>query len=149
MATVETIAVQEAYVDPSWNSRDGSFDIMLLKLASASSAQWVPVNSNPAFPTFSSGIEIEALGIGRTARFSGLASDLQIKSMLAISRNACTALIKTGNSTGAFKTLNNNHMCFSDYGFNSGGQCLGDEGGPLVQVGSVLANDILVGVMSR
>ena len=148
MATVETIEIQEAYINPSWDDQDGSFDIMLLKLERPSTAQWVRVNSNTAFPSVSSGVEIEALGIGRTARTSRLATDLQIKSILVISPNSCKALIKTGNSTGAFKTLTNSHMCVKDYRFN-GGQCLGDEGGPLVQVGSALGNDILVGVMSR
>lgn len=148
-STPEVIEISQSYIHPSWNSQDSSYDIMVLKLAARATAEWVLVNSNIAYPAINSAPQIEALGIGRTSRTSALSSTVHVKSLIAIASTSCTALIKTGNSTGTYKTLTSDHQCFTDYSFSSGGQCFGDQGGPMVQVGNAVTNDVLVAVMSK
>jgi len=128
--------------------------MMLLKLKSRSSVQWVRVNARQSIPGESGNdADIEMIGIGRTSRTSGFAEDLQIKTLIALAESACSAVLTVGNSTGAYRDLSDDHKCFSDLQFRSGGQCFGDEGGPMVQVavGGVASatNDTVVAVLSR
>ncbi len=148
-STPQVIQISQSFIHPSWNSRDSSYDIMVLKLAARATAQWVFMNSNISYPVLNTAPLIEAIGIGRTSRTSGLSSTVHVKSLIAIPSTSCTALIKTGNSTGTYKTLTGDHQCFTDYTFDSSGQCFGDQGGPMVQVGNTVTNDVLVAVMSK
>lgn len=124
---------------------------MVVKLAESANATPVNVNSDLSVPsTTALATEIEALGIGHTTPSVGsdLATTLQFKPMLAIVPMACLALLKTGNSTGTYRSQASDHQCFSDYR-NYGGQCLFDEGGPMVEMGTFPTNDVVVAVMSR
>ena len=147
-STFEEFDIVGTYTHPSYVSTTGSYDVMVVKLGGSSTAQWARVNADPAFPPTSSAYQIEAVGIGQTSLASGLPANLQFSSLLAISPPACLALIRTGNSTGAYKTQIPDHQCFTDYR-DFGGQCFYDEGGPLVEVGRTVTDDILVAVMAR
>lgn len=123
---------------------------MIVKLESPSTAQWVTVNSDPAFPPENPAVEIDAIGIGQTSySATGLATTLQQIPLIAIVDEACNILIQVSEATGPlFRNLPSDQMCLTDYSVGMDGQCTGDEGGPMVETGETVSDDTIVGVMA-
>jgi Trypsin len=145
------IGISSSYTHPSWNFDTSAFDVMVVKLVRSTNLQWVTLNSDSSFPSTSKAVEIEALGIGRTSiESAALAGNLQIKPMIAISSMSCNALIRSGNAAGPYYDIliRPDQGCFTDYYMKFGGQCKGDEGGPMVEYAANVIDDRLVAVMS-
>ena len=132
------IAVEEVYPHPSWDGTTGTHDVMLVKLAASSSAQWVKVNSDSSIPTYGGNqSQVEAIGIGATSSTAtGTAANLQVIDLVHITDQNCFALVQgivSGNFNSFFTSLPSDHLCITNYGMTMDGQCSGDEGGPMIR----------------
>jgi hypothetical protein len=145
----ETIGIDEYYPHPDYKDFSGEYDVMIVKLVSSSSAQWAAVNSDSSFPPVVPATEIDAVGIGFTSTDSGFASTVQHKPLIYIAPQACHALVQVSQAPPGqlFKQVPVDHMCLTDYS-QADGQCTGDQGGPMVEMGNLTSADVIIGVMA-
>ena len=134
------IGVDEIYVQPSWDSSTGAYDVMLLKLSSASTIRPATFNTDSAFPDALSAAQISVLGIGT-------GTILQSASLVYISDQLCFAYLKAGGAQGSlYRNLPSDTICATLY--STAGQCTGDLGGPMAILGGNATGDVIVGVMA-
>jgi secreted trypsin-like serine protease len=119
----EQIGIESSYPHPDYNSGTIANDIMLVKLASPSTAPLVSLNKSPSLP--SEGQLVTAIGFGVTSDPGGsISSSLQEVIINAIGSSTCNSLI--GN-------VGPNVLCA---GIPEGGKniCFGDSGKPMLFV---------------
>lgn len=137
----EVIGIDDVYIHPLWDSSNGHYDVMLLVLETPSSIPYATLNTDPSFPDSNVLPQIEIFGIGD-------ATTLQFTSLIHISDQLCFAYLQAGGATGKlYRQFPPGTMCITEY--NTRGQCDGDLGGPMVELGETFTEDIVVGVMAR
>lgn len=149
-STTEIIGIDEFYDHPSWDKSTGAYDLMIVKLQSRSNKQPATVNSDTSIPTSVPATEIDVIGIGQTSVSTpGMASTLKQLPLMYIAQQSCFVLLQVSSvSEAKFKQLPTDHMCLTDYSVNMNGQCFGDDGGPMVEMGETASDDLIVGVMA-
>jgi hypothetical protein len=144
----DAIVDPSGFIHPQHNLKERRYDVMLMKLAKASTHPTVKVNFDPEIPVQkSSGNEIVVIGLGRTDVGGPKPDLLQQVYLDFIPYQDC---IDTAAYNVDYKfELLPDMMCTQGVGiYSARGQCYGDSGGPYLQVGTNPSQDVQVGLVS-
>lgn len=144
----EKIPIIGTFTPDEFNPVTREFDLMIVQLASASTNQFVTVNSDPDFPRSVPATILDAIGYGRNSTTEEtLPSVVQEIDQLYISNPSCFVLMSVSDAPVEEKIITPDKICITDYSAFDG-QCFGDLGGPIVLAGESAESDQLLGVLS-
>lgn len=133
----DTVDVFKEYVHPAYMESSNNYDVVVLELARATSANVTPVKLNSSGSTPSDSSPATVIGWGVTE--SGNTSDeLREVEVSIVSQESCKRSYGSNEIKDAM-------LCAADPGEDS---CQGDSGGPLIVTGNSADTDLQVGIVS-